>query len=109
MTRVIQVGLGHWGFNWASTVVPSVENAEPVAYVDAAPKALERLRSELQVDASRCFATLEEALKSVESDLVLATLRTEAHYPVARLALEKGLHVIVEKPFASTIAEAKEL
>ena len=57
----------------------------------------------------KCFASLAAALKAVECDLVLATLRTEAHFPVVREALNAGHHVVVEKPFASTIAQAKEL
>ena len=57
----------------------------------------------------QCFASLAAALDAVECDLVLATLRTEAHYVVVKQALEAGHHVVVEKPFASTIAQAKEL
>ena len=57
----------------------------------------------------QCFASLAEALAAVECDIVLATLRTEAHHAVVAEALEAGCHVVVEKPFASTIAQAKEL
>jgi predicted dehydrogenase len=109
MVRIIQVGLGRWGFNWASSVVPSVEGAETVAYVDAAPQPIARVQSELKVDPKKCFSSLADALKAVECDLVLATLRTEAHFPVVRDVLLSGHHVVVEKPFASSIAQAKEL
>lgn len=109
MARIIQVGLGNWGLSWARDVVPTVEAAEAVAFVDAVPAALERVQRELGVDTERCFTQVEAALDKVECDLVLATLRTEGHYPVVRLALEAGCNVIVEKPFASTMAEAQEL
>lgn len=109
MAKVIQVGLGQWGFNWAQYVVPTVKTADMVAFVDAAPAALDRIQSKLGVDKSICFSSLAQALKNVECDLVLATLRTEAHYAAVSEALEAGVNVIVEKPFASDVTEAEEM
>ncbi len=109
MARVIQVGLGLWGLNWAEEVFPQVPAAEPVALVDPSPEALERAQASLGVAPSACFASLNDALKVVEADLVIATVRTQAHHPVVMEALEAGFHVLVEKPFASTIAEAEEM
>lgn len=109
MVNAIQVGLGSWGYSWAREVLPAVPDFEAVAYVDAVPAALERVQEKLGVPASKCFASLDEAASAVEADLVIAPVRTEAHFPVVSAALEKGYHVLVEKPFASTVAEAKAL
>jgi predicted dehydrogenase len=109
MVKAIQVGLGHWGFSWTKEVIPKVPAIHMVGYVDANPEAIKRAQTELGIDEQRCFLSLEEAAKGTEADLVIATLRTEAHYPVVKQALELGLNVLVEKPFASTIAQAKEL
>ncbi|WP_127143613.1 Gfo/Idh/MocA family protein [Pelagibacterium montanilacus] len=109
MVKAIQVGLGHWGLSWSLEVIPHVDRVETVAYVDSNPEALSRLRSELGVPESACFTSLEEAAKAVDAELVIATLRTEAHYPVVMDALKRGYHVIVEKPFASSLAEAAQM
>ncbi|MEO8686276.1 MAG: Gfo/Idh/MocA family oxidoreductase [Devosia sp.] len=109
MVKAIQVGLGHWGFSWTKEVIPKVPSIQMVGYVDANPEAVKRVQTELGIDEKRCFLSLEEAAKGVEADLVIATLRTEAHYPVVKQALELGFNVLVEKPFASTIDQAKEL
>ena len=109
MVRIIQVGLGRWGTDWASKVVPSVATAQTVAYVDSAPAALALAQTKAGAKPEQCFSSLSEALAAVECDLVLATLRTEAHYAVVGQALEAGRHVVVEKPFASTITQAKVL
>ncbi|MDB5588483.1 MAG: Gfo/Idh/MocA family oxidoreductase [Devosia sp.] len=109
MVKAIQVGLGHWGFSWTKEVIPKVPAIHMVGYVDANPDAVKRVQTELGIDEKRCFLSLEEAAKGTEADLVIATLRTEAHYPVVKQALELGFNVLVEKPFASTIAQAKEL
>lgn len=109
MAKVVQVGLGHWGFDWTAEVLPTVPQAEMVGYVDTSEDALARAQSELGISASLCFSSLSAALEAVECDLILGTLRTQAHFPVAKQALEAGLHVMVEKPFASTVAEAQAL
>lgn len=109
MVKAIQVGLGHWGFSWTKEVIPKVPNIHMVGYVDSNPEAIKRVQSELGIDEKRGFLSLEEAAGGVEADLAICTLRTEAHYPVVKRCLELGYNVIVEKPFASTIAQAKEL
>lgn len=109
MVKAIQIGLGHWGFSWTKDVIPKVHNVEMVGYVDSNPDALQRAQTELGIAESLCFLSLEEAVKASEPQLAICTLRTEAHHPVVKRCLELGLSVIVEKPFASTIAQAKEL
>lgn len=109
MARAIQVGLGNWGFSWAKDVIPMVKAIEPVAYVDANPDTLKRAQDELGIAPEMCFANLADAAASTKADLVIATLRTEAHFPVVEQALDLGLHVLVEKPFTSTMQEAHAL
>lgn len=109
MVKAIQVGLGAWGFSWSKDVIPNVRDIEMVGYADANPAATQRVQEELKVDPKLCFPSLADAAKAVEADLVIATLRTEAHYPVVKEALQLGYNVIVEKPFASTMAQAREL
>ncbi|KKB82878.1 hypothetical protein VW29_15115 [Devosia limi DSM 17137] len=109
MVKAIQIGLGHWGFSWTKDVIPKVPNIEMVGYVDSNPDATARVQAELGVPESLCFNDLETAAGAVKAELAICTLRTEAHYPVVRRCLELGLSVIVEKPFATTIAQAKEL
>tara|TARA_R110002124_G_scaffold63350_22_gene173237 strand:- start:9580 stop:10620 length:1041 start_codon:yes stop_codon:yes gene_type:complete len=109
MVKAIQIGLGHWGFSWTKEVIPKVPTIEMVGYVDSNPDATARVQAELGIEASLCFLNLEAAVQAVDAQLAICTLRTEAHYPVVKQCLELGLNVIVEKPFATTIAQAREL
>jgi len=109
MVKAIQIGLGFWGFDWTKQIIPKVPNIHMVGYVDASSEAIARVQSELGIDEKLCFLSLDEAARNVEADLAICTLRTEAHYPVVKRCLELGFNVLVEKPFASTIAQAKEL
>jgi predicted dehydrogenase len=107
--RLVQVGLGVWGLDWAVEVLPHVRDVEPVGYVDPDPAALRRISAALGVGPELCFPSLAEALAQVDCDAVLASLPTAFHVPVARVALEAGKHVIVEKPFAPTLEGAAGL
>ncbi len=50
-----------------------------------------------------------ELLTSPDIDAVAIVTPVWTHYPLAKLALENGKHVFVEKPFTSTVAQAEEL
>lgn len=107
--RAIHIGLGKWGFNWATHVLPGHPDVEVVAHVDRDPAALERVAGRLGSRPSKLFTSLDEALATTESDAVIVTVPIALHEPLARQALEAGKHVVVEKPFAATLKEAQGL
>ena len=107
--RLIQVGLGGWGQNWFRDVVSRSKAVEVAAWVEIDANALAEAQQRLNLPRERCFLTLEEALGAVTADAVLITASLPGHVPSARTALLAGKHVLVEKPFAPTLAEAHEL
>ncbi|MBS4750211.1 NAD(P)-dependent oxidoreductase [Granulicatella sp. zg-ZJ] len=52
---------------------------------------------------------LDVLLKDTTVNLIVITTPMASHYEYAKLALEHGKHVLVEKPFVKTAREAKEL
>jgi predicted dehydrogenase len=109
MTTIVQVGCGRWGTSWAQEILPTVSGVTVRGFVDGDRDALERMQQALQVPASMCFTSLTAALSACPCDIVLVTVRTAAHFDVVDEALRAGRHVIVEKPFASSLAEARDL
>jgi predicted dehydrogenase len=106
MLRIIQVGMGGWGQNWSQVVFPQVPEVELVACVDANPGALDVAGEAIGIPSERRFTSLQTALEAVECDAVLVTASLAAHIPLAQEALGAGKHVLLEKPFAATHAEA---
>ena len=106
--RLIQVGMGGWGLIWGSTVRRS-QDAELVACVDMDPAARTRAHEKLELPLERCFSSLGDALATVECDAVLITTFLPAHVLVAMEALAAGKHVLLEKPFAPTLADARRV
>lgn len=107
--RVIQVGLGPHGRGWARQVIPDIKEVDLVAYVDTDPNALDLLRQEAKVPADRCFESLTDAIAATRAQAMLITTALPGHAPVIRAALDAGLHVLVEKPFAPSLGVAKQL
>ena len=105
--RVVLVGLGGWGRDWATNVLPRVAAVTTVAWVEADPTALATARRALRLPAAACFPSLAAALAATEAEAVLATVPLPAHVPVALEALAAGKHVLVEKPFAPSVVEAR--
>jgi predicted dehydrogenase len=107
--RIAQVGLGPHGRNWAKRVIPDIKEAEVVAYVDTDPHAIDLLREEAKVPADRCFESLKEAIAATQPEALLITTALPGHVPVIEAGLDAGLHVLVEKPFAPSLAAARQL
>jgi predicted dehydrogenase len=107
--RLLQVGLGDWGRDWAWRVIPDVEDIDVVGYVDSNPAALDLLRKALPASKDLQFESLHEAIAATRPEAILITATLPSHAPIASTAIEAGLHVLVEKPFAPGVAVAEEL
>jgi predicted dehydrogenase len=107
--RIVQVGMGGFGRDWAEKVVPTVSEVKPVGYVDMSPAALTTLVESGLASEAMCFSALPDAIEATSPDAVLVTANLPGHVPCVRTALEAGKHVLVEKPFAPSVAEALEV
>ncbi len=105
--RVIQAGVGGFGESW----VWAIKNVgfQHVAIVDANPSALENAKNILGLPTERCFSNVEEALCKVEADGFVDVTPAPLHVAHSGKALERGLHVLVEKPMAESMEEAQHL
>ncbi|MER8604887.1 Gfo/Idh/MocA family oxidoreductase [Mesorhizobium sp. M1233] len=107
--RLVQVGLGEWGVNWANSVIPQIKDVEIVGYVVRSQERAAAARVRLGDHVTPFFLSLEEALKQTAADGVLVLTTTEAHVDLVSRALAVGCHVLVEKPFVPSVAEARTL
>ena len=99
--RVGVVGYGYWGPNIVRNF-QSQEEAEVVAVCDKSPKSLARMRR-AHPDIPTTSDQMD-VLRSPEIDVVAVVTPVWTHFELAKLALENGKHVFVEKPFTCTAA-----
>jgi len=101
--RTAVIGVGYLGRFHAQkyAVLPG---SRLVAVVDANAAAREKVAAEL---GCRAVADFRELLGEV--DAVSIATPTPLHFPIARECLERGIHVLVEKPITETLDEARSL
>src|SRR6266545_3362180 len=107
--RLVQVGLGSWGRDWYGSVLRRHPGVKVVGLVDSDERALAQVRAEYDIEPARCFATIEDALHEARADAAVVTASLPGHAPLCRAALAARLHVLVEKAFVATVAEARAL
>ena len=106
--RLIQVGLGGFGRSWG-TLARDAEGVDLVAVADPDPAARRWASDELGLPPDATFASLDEALSGTTADAVLVITPPETHRVVATAALDAGKHVLLEKPLATSRADAHAL
>lgn len=72
---------------------------------------VERTKKTAQQDypAIMSYNSVDELLNDANIDLVVVNTPNYLHYEHTKAALEKGKHVLVEKPFVANVQQAKEL
>src|SRR5215471_7852953 len=106
MARPVKIGVvgaGALGFHH-TRILRDVPGAELAGFYDAKPERAATVSAELGV---RAYPSLESLLDDVHA--ISVAVPTPAHYEVAAPALERGLHVLVEKPITTTLEEADAL
>lgn len=58
---------------------------------------------------TRIVRTIDELLSIDSLRLIVVATPNQSHFPLAKRCLEAGRHVLVDKPFTATVAEALEL
>ncbi len=96
--------MGYWGPNLARNF-DRLPGAELRWICDGSEAARERWAPELP--GARVASDLDELLDDADLDAVVVATHVPSHAVVARRVLEAGKHCFVEKPLASSVAEAE--
>ncbi|WP_145004968.1 oxidoreductase [Pseudomonas oryzihabitans] len=102
--RVALVGYGFVGQTFHAPLLRSIPglSLELVASRDAA-------RVHADLPGARVTADYSAAVRDPAIDLVVIASPNQTHAPLASAALAAGKHVVVDKPFTVTLAEARRL
>jgi predicted dehydrogenase len=104
--RVGLAGYGYWGPNLARAL-NSLNGAEFCAVAEKSEHRL-HIAKALYSDLIT-FQSVEELITSKEVDAIVIAMPAKTHESVAKLALEAGLHVLVEKPMVFSAKVGIEL
>jgi predicted dehydrogenase len=107
LLRIAIIGFGHWGPNYARILSDSISGARLVACAEPSPGRLAAF--ERQYPSARAYADYHRLLRDGEVDAVIVATPTSTHREVTEACLRAGAHVLVEKPLASTVSDAKSM
>lgn len=106
MLRIGVIGYGYWGPNIVRNF-NLLDDAIVVAVCDKNFDALNQAKKNYpKIEA---VTESDEITSSPDIDVVCVVTPVSTHYKLVKSALNNGKHVFVEKPFASTVAQAEEL
>ena len=105
MTRVALIGLGAMGRNHLR-VLGDIDGLELVAVCDQDADIAAAAARKQSVQA---YASWDEMLEREKLDAAIVAVPTRFHLAAALAALDRGLHVFVEKPIAANLDEGREL
>lgn len=103
---VAVIGVGRWGLNLLR-VLGGLDSCRVVCVHDSSEnRAVEAAQTLPGVDIASSY---DELIADHRVQAVLLATPPETHGPMAQLALEAGRHVFVEKPMATSLADALAL
>ena len=101
-----QIGCGYWGPNLLRNF--SAQSDCRVKYVvDTSPE--RRSYVETNFPRTQAIKDFDTVLNDAEIDAVIIATPAASHHQLAKLALESGKHIFVEKPLATSTMLADEL
>jgi predicted dehydrogenase len=101
--RTAVIGVGYLG-RFHAQKYAALPESQLVAVVDAREDARDKVAAEV---GCRAVADYRDILGEVDAVSIATT--TPAHFPIAQECLERGVHVLVEKPITETPDQARAL
>lgn len=105
--RTAVIGAGWWGTTAHVPALKEHPQADLVALQHHDKNLAEKVAADFNVP--RSYTSAEKLLASEDLDAVVISSTPQLHFPQAKQAIERGLHVLVEKPMTHTVAQAREL
>ena len=102
MIRVAVIGAGQWGPNLIRNF-HNKQTSEVVWIIDRDAARLDEVRA--RFPDAQIAGDPEQALRDPSVDAVVVATPTSTHYPLAKEALERRKHVLVEKPLTTEVKQ----
>jgi predicted dehydrogenase len=101
--RTAVIGVGYLG-RFHAQKYAQIAGSQLVAVVDASAESAGKVGTELGVPGLQDYRAVLDQV-----DAVSIAVPTPLHHAIGRAFLERGIHVLIEKPIATTVAEGRDL
>jgi predicted dehydrogenase len=105
--RIGVAGLGRIGWNFHCRRLAEHARYELAAVADPEPERCQE--AETTHPGCRAFATFDEMIQQCPLDAVVIATPTHLHSAMVKAAAARGLHILLEKPMAPSLAEGQAI
>ena len=106
MIRVGIIGCGKMADQHAAQI-KRISGAEIIGVCDSEPLMAKQMSERFNI--GRCYTNAEEMLYSEKPNVIHITTPPQSHFQLAKMCLDAGCNVYVEKPFTLDTSEAEDL
>lgn len=107
--RVLGIDFDHMHMGDNLGMVLRHPNAELVGICDGKPERLAAAGRKFGLDDGQCFGNYSQAMETCAPDLVILCPATARHAEWVEKIAPYGAHLLMEKPFAASLAEADRM
>lgn len=106
----IVIGAGSRGSKYAKLMAQLPDKYKVVAVADSGKSCREKVRELAQLPEEACYESWEQILAQPKmADLAVIATLDDMHYQPALRAIEKGYHLLLEKPVSQTARECADV
>jgi glucose-fructose oxidoreductase len=107
--RIAGINFDHMHMGDLLRMVAEHPHAEIVGIADETPARMERVRQSLNIPQERAYGDYRACLEATQPDLVILCPATAKHAEWTEKVAPYGVHILMEKPFAASLAEADRM
>ncbi|WP_429498385.1 oxidoreductase [Robbsia andropogonis] len=109
MATAIRVGVVSYGAASKVFHIPLIRTTPGLVLAAVSSSDASKVRADYPSSEVRVFEDHQHLIASDDVDLVVLPTPNTTHYPLALAALRAGKHVVVDKPFTTSLQEAQDL
>ena len=106
-TKIAVIGLGGIAQLVHLPIISELENAEIMAVSEIDRNKLNTISKKFSIDQK--YTDYHQMLDEVDADAVIIATPTDTHHQIALDCLERGNHILIEKPIARNYEETEEI
>jgi len=99
--------LGFWAHFWLK-VINDTDNVE-LTGITGTEAEIEKACAEYGISKNIAFNDYKEAIEKTDADIMAIVIPAALHADAAKRGMDKGLNIIMEKPLATSLEEARDL
>lgn len=106
--KTLRVGIIGFGFAGTTFHAPLIRTTAGMEIAAVSSSAAGKVHAALGTNV-KVVGDPKAMIQEADIDLVVVASPNATHYELAALALDRGRHVVVDKPFTATVEEAQDL